>query len=233
MKPLYGYITEALTREKLDSKYELVVLLTHDRLDCATMTATEFARLMKKDLKVAWDEYVKAMKPVKEQRLQAYIEDAGETAARRARRQFPKDEEKIEAARESGRKWGERYYKDKIMQTPDITFLMWPEISNGCPGACVLEAPSTPDSKLKDCFEKLQQDCKYWPLAKGWRFTYKAPIGGTDINYHAYVDLILDKSVAKELEKYNTDKNAKDMQQAHQALSDWYSSLPPGAYTGD
>ena len=45
--------------------------------------------------------------------------------------------------------------------------------------------------------------------------------------------LILDKSVAKELEKYNTDKNAKDMQQAHQALSDWYSSLPPGAYTGD
>lgn len=217
MKTLKNYIYEAVevTDDRLGN-YKLLTLHKRENVDCANISAEDFAKFIVEDVETAIKAYSEFRKPMKEEEKAKYIErrkaDIIKYAEKRYKRQSNRDKY-IQNAIEN------------IKDMPDydnITFFDFDVEPgrNGILNDCILREGITTEDALR-CFKEIK-DNKYFKRATGWAFKAQANKDSMRYAFRPYVDLICDESTAKEMED--------DAQRLADSISKFYANTN---YWGD
>lgn len=193
MKSIINYISEAIEIEKTNDWCRTITLVTHDNIDCSTLSKEDYTRMMVEDLKEADRLY-------REENKQ-YDKDSYERQLAWQKKKFTEYAEKKWKTDKRRQQYIETAMKNLKLQ-PRESKITLVDINSVHPGI-ISSNPQIYFSNLEESTAQsyeLIKNSDIFREATGWKIKYEAPNNTMRMSFRPYVYFIVSDSKRKELE---------------------------------
>lgn len=204
------------------SDYSTITLLSRN-IDCSTITADEFISAMFSDFLEAEelynDLYIPEWESYKVRSFFNHMEWARKRATNFAEKKWKTEKKRtayIESEVTKARKdykWDDFYYSLSFF---DFNVEPW---RNGLSGSCSISYKELTPKSLESCYNVVK-DNKYFKVAKGWSFTYKASENSFRTSFRPQIKLIVDSETDAQMKK-DADNLAESIRKFYEGCSYW------------